>query len=456
MDKQTFMHILNRRPILLDGATGTGLQAAGLPVGACPEIWVLDHPEILGQLQKQYYDAGSDLVYAFSFGANRSKLSRHGIPDSQVEAINEALGRLSCEIRDEYRQKQPDRIFLVAGDLSPTGKFLQPAGDMPFDDLVDIYRQQVRGLLQAGVDCFVAETMLDLAQTRAAVLAVQAECALPMIASLTVESNGRTLSGNTLATCLITLQSMGVAAVGLNCSFGPDIMAGLIEQVLPFADCFLLAKPNAGLPRLVDGQTRFDMDPVLFTQAMQAVIHQGVRLIGGCCGTTPDHIRVLNGSWSRPDASIVAGLGQTESEPALAQGPLQTPEIHKPTLVDHTRLLCSGRSYVAWTTWQDAGWPVLSCPHPEDLPDKLMDCLEDEPQGVCIDLTAFESGPLADWLTTLDEVQTTCTVPLGFRSDNVLWLEQTVRRYHGRALILTGSAFSSQACLIEPDFPAGS
>ncbi len=436
MDRSDFIkHLRNQNPLLLDGATGTNLQAAGLPKGQSPERWVLDNPEILQNLQRQFYEAGSDVVYAFSFGANRIKLLRHGFAVQDTEEINEQLARISCAVRDEAILKS-NRPLWVAGDLAPTGEFLKPAGRLDLPELIDIYRQQVRGLLRAGVDLFVAETMLDLAQTRAAVLAVRAECDLPVLASLTVEQNGRTLSGNSLLECIVTLKACGADAVGLNCSFGPDGLGKIVRDVIAQSPVPLLIKPNAGLPRWVDGQTVFDMSPDVFAQAMADLVEAGVLLAGGCCGTRPDHIQALNQELAQRQ------LRQT-GQPEVGQNPREKRMAQIELANEHfEQMICSARQTVDWQNLSE--WPTLAASDPDNFQDDLLDLSEDDPPVIAVNLEAISEFDLPVWLDTLDLIQMTNPVPLVFQGSNPTVLQAFVRQYAGRAgvILKAGQTFS--------------
>lgn len=436
MDRMEWLSYLQHSsPLILDGATGTNLQAAGLPAGVCPETWVLDNPEVFQNLQRAFYAAGSDLVYVFSFGANRIKLGRHGIPAADVESVNTRLAALSCEVRDEVAALDRTRRPLVAGDLAPTGEFLKPAGNLEFDELIDIYREQVRGLLAAGVDLFVAETMLDLAQTRAAVLAVRTECDLPVMASLTVEKNGRTLSGNSIRECVIALAASGADAVGLNCSFGPEGLGQLVHDVLQISPVPLLVKPNAGIPKLVDGKTIFDMQPDSFAQAMGQLAMAGIRLIGGCCGTRPEHIAALAteirrlGLWSN---------GQSVRDQVNAQVRIAEANFA------HT--LCSARQTLDWRTVET--WPTVTVTDPDDLLDEILEAADDEPRLICVDTGSFNPDQIEDWLDALDSIQMTNPLPLVFQGEQPDVLRAIVHRYQGRTGILSDSVASIQGAIV--------
>lgn len=284
MKKAELRELIERRALILDGATGSNLQEAGMKMGVCPEQWVLENPKVLLQLQKEYVAAGTDILYASTFTANRIKLAEYGLEDKLVE-MNHKLVALSKEAAG-------DQAY-VAGDISMTGQQLYPIGDMQFEELVDIYKEQVMALEEAGVDLYVVETMMSLQECRAAVIAIKECSQRPIMVSLTYEETGRTLFGSDPATAVIVLQSLGVDVIGINCSTGPDKMTEQVKAMYEVANVPILVKPNAGLPQLVDGKTVYNMEPFQFAEAVRELALCGARVFGGCCGTTPAHIKAM-------------------------------------------------------------------------------------------------------------------------------------------------------------------
>jgi 5-methyltetrahydrofolate--homocysteine methyltransferase len=419
----TFYDLLQtKKPILLDGATGTQLHLAGLPAGLCPESWLLQNPALLQRLQRDYLAAGSTILYTFTLGANRIKLAGHHLDISATQSINRQLAAISTAVRDQWRSSPIDAPVLVAGDLAPTGQFLKPAGNLSFLDLIDLYREQVRGQLEAGVDLFVVETMVDLAQARAAVLAVQAECDLPIMVSITVEANGRTLAGNTPLACLISLASLGVAAFGLNCSFGPDQLAELILPLLAVSPIPLLVKPNAGLPSLVDGQTIFPMQPDDFAQAMLPLAEAGIQLLGGCCGTSPDHI-----------ASLAASL-KTAAKP----NPVCRP-------ADCGRWISSSRT--ACQVYDLHDLPQVPCSSPDCL-DDCLDAAERTDTALILDLVSWPITQLTDLTDYLQDLQAQMTLPLIFKCHDPITRDTALRAYHGRAGVITSDGITLPGAML--------
>lgn len=271
-----------KTPLLLDGATGTNLMLAGMPQGVCVEKWVLENPEVIKKIQRDFIDAGSDVIYAPTFAANHAKLDHYGLAD-KLEEMNIKLVALSKEAA-----KESGKDVLVAGDMSPTGLFCEPFGETEFMELINIYAQQALALKKAGADLIICETMMSLTEVRAALMGAK-QSGLPVFVTITVDEKGKTLTGADVLSCLLTLQAMGAAAFGLNCSAGPDKMLEYIEKITPYAKIPVIAKPNAGVPKA--GETaQFSMDGDTMAVHMEKLLEAGASIIGGCCGTTAGHI----------------------------------------------------------------------------------------------------------------------------------------------------------------------
>lgn len=282
MDKQTFRALIQDTPIFLDGATGSNLQKKGMPSGVCPEQWILENKEVLVTLQKDFIDAGSRIIYAPTFTANRIKLKEYRLEEN-IRQMNHDLVAISKEAAGQ-------RAY-VAGDITMTGEQLAPMGRLDFEELVAVYKEQIGCLVEAGVDLLVVETMMSLQETRAAVIAAKEVCDLAVMATLTFEADGRTLFGTDAVTAAVVLENLGVAAVGVNCSTGPDKMVSAVRSMAEVTTLPIIAKPNAGLPFLdAEGNTVYDMDAKTFGICMKDIVEAGASIIGGCCGTTPEYI----------------------------------------------------------------------------------------------------------------------------------------------------------------------
>lgn len=419
MNKQDFRKYLQKHIMILDGATGTQLQKRGMPQGVCPERWVLDHPDVIVEVQKAYVEAGANTLYTCTFGGNRIKLDEFGFGDKVVE-MNKKLAQLSREAAG------PEGF--VAGDLAPTGQFIKPLGELSFEQAVEIYKEQVQGLLEGGVDFFVIETMMDIQEARAALLAVKETCDLPVCVSMTFNEDGRTLTGTDPATAVITLQSLGADAIGCNCSTGPEKMLAFIAEMRAYAKVPLIAKPNAGLPKLVDGQTVFDMDAEAFGTYIEAFIEAGVAAIGGCCGTSPAYIEQI-----RKNAE---GL-----KPAVPQ--------NKPfsAVTSARQTLCVGRNHpvaVVGERINPTGKKAFQAELREGRTEQVLDfALDQQDQGAVI-LDVNVGMPGIDEKETMVKVVELLSgsvhMPLCLDSSSVDVLEAALRIYPGRALINSISA----------------
>ena len=285
MLRTEFEKLAAGKVLLLDGATGSELRKRGMPVGVSTELWALEHPEAVLELQRAYVDAGSDIIYAPTFSANRVSLEMHGVAD-RLKEINAGLVKLSKEAAGGRA--------LVAGDITTTGKPLEPIGTLSYQALLDVYREQIEILAEAGADLLVAETMMGLDETVCAVEAAKSVCDLPILCTLTMEADGHLLFGGTAVEAAETLQAMGASAVGLNCSVGPDQLEAVVASISAVAQVPVIAKPNAGLPVMDDkGMAHYSMPPAAFAAAMGRLIAAGAAIVGGCCGTDPEYIRAL-------------------------------------------------------------------------------------------------------------------------------------------------------------------
>ena len=415
MNKQQFREIVRNHPVFLDGATGSNLQRQGMPTGVCPEQWILENREIMIQLQRAFVDAGSNIVYAPTFTANRIKLKEYGL-EGRIRQMNLDLVALS-------REAVGGRAY-VAGDLTMTGEQLSPIGSLDFEELIDVYKEQIGYLTEAGVDLLVVETMMSLQETRAALIAAKEVCDLPVMATMTFESDGRTLYGTDAVTAAVVLESLGADALGTNCSTGPDKMVDVVRRMASVTTVPIIAKPNAGLPSLDrNGNTVYDMGAKEFGSCMKALVEAGASVIGGCCGTTPEHIR--------------AACEETKD--------LNLPLRKKP----EQRFLTSERQTIAFGL--DDNFiivgerinPTGKKKLQEQLRTGSMDMVADfaEEQEACgagiLDINMGMGGidEKSMMLKALDTVGSVTSLPLSLDSSHVDVLEAALRRYPGRALV---------------------
>lgn len=414
MTKKEFREFVNKGPIILDGATGTNLMAAGMPIGVCPEAWILEHKEVLLNLQRGYVEAGTNIVYAPTFTGNRIKLEEYGLAD-RITEINTELVRLS-------REAVGDKA-LVAGDMTMTGQQLFPLGELMFEELVEVYKEQASILDKAGADLFVVETMMSLQECRAAVLAIKEVSDKPVMVTLTYNEDGRTLYGTPPEAAVVVLQSLGVDVIGINCSTGPMEMIEPVKIMAEYATIPILAKPNAGLPELVDGETVYRMTPEEFAEAGAALVEAGAAIVGGCCGTTTEHIAALTAK--------VKGM-----------------ELITP-LKSHRRILSSerkaveidldGNFLVVGERINPTGKKKLQAELREGRLDLVRNmAMDQESNGAAIlDINMGMNGidELQMMKKVIYEVSSTVDCPLCIDSSHVDVIEEALKIYPGRALI---------------------
>ena len=287
MTKEQFRK-LTENILLLDGATGSNLMASGMPRGICTETWVIEHKEIFQELQRAYIAAGSQVIYAPTFGGNRINLAKHGLTD-RIEEINRTLVGYSRELAG-------DGVY-VAGDITTSGSFITADGDYTYDDAFKMYQEQVKILADAGIDLIAAETMINIEETLAAVDAANSVCDLPIMCTMTVEADGSIFSGGNAIEAAVSLEAAGADAVGINCSVGPDQLVSVVRSIKENVSIPVIAKPNAGMPTIDDkGNAVYSMNPKDFASYMKILIENGASVVGGCCGTTPAFIRALHDS----------------------------------------------------------------------------------------------------------------------------------------------------------------
>lgn len=282
-DKMGFLKDIKDKMLIYDGSKGFMLQLAGLPSGESPESFNASYPDIVFDLHKAYVEAGCDVIQTNTFTGNRIMLEKHGFGDSVKE-----LNKKGAEIA----KKAAENKAYVAASIGPTGILFEPYGELTFDMAYEIFKEQIEAVAEGGVDIINFETFTDISEMKVALLAAKENCSLPVICSMAFEQNRRTLMGTDPASCCRILKSAGADLVGANCSFGPSHMLNIIKAMAVTGE-YLSVKPNAGLPRVEDGKTVYDQCPVDFVNELEEYFKLNVRLIGGCCGTTPEYISEL-------------------------------------------------------------------------------------------------------------------------------------------------------------------
>lgn len=421
MTREKFIDFTKDHIIYLDGATGSNLVKAGMPSGVCPEQWILEHREVMLQLQKEYVQAGTNILYAPTFTANRVKLAEYHLEKNMSSMIHDLVA-----ISKEAAASTPGHPVYVAGDITMTGEQLRPMGKMELEDLIAIYKEQILCLVDAGADLLVVETMMSLAETRAALIAAKEVCDLPVIATLTFEADGRTLFGTDAKTAAVVLESLGASAIGANCSTGPAQMEGIISDMVSVTTIPIIAKPNAGLPFLDEnGTTCYNMEAEEFTEEMQVLVNVGATILGGCCGTTPEFIRQLHDRFGTVAQATAArrpeGIRYLTSE-----------------RITHSFGLEDG-FFVVGERINPTGKKALQAQLREGNFEKVIQFAEE--QETCgakvLDINMGMSGidEKLCMLRALEEVSGVTNLPLSLDSSYVEVLEAALRNYPGRALV---------------------
>ena len=423
MTRKEFRDFIDNKIVVLDGATGSNLQDRGMTSDICPERWMVDNARTVTKLQVEFLESGTDILFAPTFTSNRIKLREYGEEDN-IAYLNEELVDISKKAVEVYRRKTGNmRKIYIAGDITMTGEMLSPIGKLSFEDLINVYKEQMGYLIDAGVDLFVIETMMSLQECRAAVLAAHEICDLPLMVSLTYQENNRTLYGTDPLTAITVLQSMGVDVVGVNCSTGPEKMHEIIKQMREVAYVPLMAKPNAGIPKHVNGQTAFPMKAKEFAKEMVKIVSEGVGIVGGCCGTTPEHIRHLS-----------------EALRGLTPPPIQDKHFRALTTEQRTIPISLGKGFmVVGERINPTGKKALQASLIKgDYAPVVKMAVEQTQQGAdFLDINVGMGGidEQETMLEVIQEVMRVTDVPLSIDTSNPQVMEAALRVYPGRALI---------------------
>lgn len=407
-----FQKLFLDKPFFLDGASGTYLIEEGLPAGVCPEKWATEHLDVIQRMHREYIRHGAQAIYAFTFGANAVKLKEYGL-EQDMRQINMMLCEAACEAAQGKA--------LVAGDLSPTGQFCEPLGEMPFEQAVQTYYDQASVLAQAGADFLIIETMLDVQEARAALIGAKEACSLPVAVTMTFDETGRTLTGSDPALVAGILSAAGADAIGANCGMGPKAMREIIEGMRPYAKVPILAKPNAGLP----GGKNMEVEE--YAELTAELIDAGARGVGGCCGTTPQHIKALI---RHAEGKALQPYGERAGEPRL----YSTQRVV--TLGD--RFLKIGERI------NPTGKKKLQAALKDQDTEYVLELAVEQKMAGASMLDVNVGAPGVDEVEALPkyvlEVAGRVDLPLCIDSANPQALERAVRVYPGRALINSISA----------------
>ena len=279
---------LGKELLYFDGGMGTLLQSRGLKPGELPEVWNLEHTEEIIDIHRQYFEAGSDIVLSNTFGANAIKFhdSEYQLKDIVTAGIQNVKKAAKAGVHD-------GREVYTALDVGPTGKLLKPMGDLAFEDAYEAFKETMIYGEEAGADLIHIETMSDSYEVKAAVLAAKENTSLPVFVTMIFDEKGKLLTGGDVPAVVAMLEGLRVDALGINCGMGPEQMMPILEDILKYCSIPIIVKPNAGLPKQRDGEVYYDVEPEQFSGYMKKIVEMGAHVIGGCCGTTPAHIKAM-------------------------------------------------------------------------------------------------------------------------------------------------------------------
>lgn len=399
--------------VILDGATGSLMQKMGFPAGIRPETANITNPEMLVEIHKSYFDAGSNIVTTNTFGANPLNFS-----ETELENIIRAAIENVRKAASLSESKQPK---YVTYDIGPTGKLLAPYGDLPFEDAVEIFGFQAKLAEKYGADMITIETMNDSYETKAAILGVKENCSLPVFVTNAYNEDERLLTGAEPEAMVAMLEGLGADAVGLNCSFGPDKLLGVARRIVSAASIPVIFKPNAGLPKVVNGKTVYDITPEYFTECVMKAVDMGANIIGGCCGTDPSYISLL--------AKALSGKTRKPEEfknNTVVSSYSHTVEIGKRPVIIGERINPTGKKLIKKALAEN------------DIDYLLKEGIEQQKCGAHI-LDVNCGLPEIDekkaLVSVVSSLQTICNLPLQIDTSDASAMEAALRIYNGKAVI---------------------
>ncbi|MBQ6935820.1 MAG: homocysteine S-methyltransferase family protein [Clostridia bacterium] len=408
-----FSEYLKNNIVYLDGGMGTLLQAGGLKPGEHPEKWNISHPEIITDIHKSYFSSGSNVVCTNTFGANSLKFSDDELEEIIKSAINNA--KKAKELSDSTKEK------FIALDIGPTGKLLKPLGDLDFEDAVNVFSKTVKLGVKYGVDLVLIETMNDSYETKAALLAVKENCGLPVLVSNAYNEDGKLMTGASPAAMVALLEGMGATAIGANCSLGPKQLTKVAEELLENASVPVLLKPNAGLPEVNNGKTRFNVTPEEFSGEVTELIKKGLRVVGGCCGTTPEHIKALTEKSKNLKPLKITNKNLT----VVSSYTKAVKFLNSPILIGE-RINPTGKKRFKQALIEN------------DIAYILNEGVNQQEKGVHIldvNVGLPDINEIEILKKTVEELQSVIDLPLQIDTADVVAMENALRIYNGKALI---------------------
>ena len=408
-----FLDFLNNNIVYLDGGMGTLLQKNGLKPGEKPERWNITHPDVITKIHTDYFDSGSNVVCTNTFGANVLRFD-----ETELDEIIKAAIENAKAARETSRSQQEKFIAL---DIGPSGKLLKPLGDLDFEDAVGVFSKTVQLGVKYGVDLVIIETMNDCYETKAALLAVKENSDLPVIVSNAYGEDGKLMTGATPAAMVAMIEGMGADAVGANCSLGPKQLKGVALELIENASVPVVLKPNAGLPKSVDGKTVFDVTAAEFAEDVSELINKGIRVVGGCCGTTPEYIKALT-----QKTKGLAPCELTDKNKTVVSSYTHTVEFGDNPVLIGERINPTGKKRFKQALVENDIDYILS--EGVNQQDKGVHILD-----VNVGLPEIDEAQMLK--TTVCELQAIINLPLQIDTSDIDAMEVALRRYNGKAMI---------------------
>lgn len=408
------MEFIKDNILVFDGAMGTMLQQKGLKIGENPEVFGFENPDKLMEIHKAYLEAGSNVVTTNTFGANELKLDKLGFSVEQI--VDNAIS----VARDAIEKVDKSKPRYIALDLGPIGEMLEPMGTLSFDRVYDIFKRQVIQGEKSGADLIIIETMMDLYEAKAAVLAAKENSSLPVFCTMTFDENGRSFTGCMPESMVATIEGLGVDAIGVNCSLGPKQLLPIVEKIASIAKTPVIVQANAGLPNMVDGQAMYDVDAKEFFEGVKNFVKVGATIIGGCCGTDPSFIKEISENiGTLKKADIV------KKDMCVVCSPSKIVEIKAPTVIGE-RLNPTGRELLKQS---------LKSENLEYIINLALEQIDGgaEILNVNVGLPGIDEKRMMS--KVLKEIQGIIDTPLQVDSSNVEALEQGLRYYNGRTIV---------------------
>lgn len=399
--------LINKKRIYFDGGLGTMLQRRGLKAGELPESWNISHPDIIEDIHRQYLTSGANIITTNTFGVNCLKHSNY---EELIKCAVACAKKATADFGDSF----------IAFDIGPLGRFLEPIGDLPFEDAIEIFAKNIRVAKECGVDLIIIETMTDSYETKAAVIAAKENCDLPIFVTNVYDENGKLLTGASIEAMVSMLEGLGATAIGMNCSLGPDKMLPLIKR---FTDCSslpIIVNPNAGLPDIVNGKAQYSMSAEKFAEYVSLLATGGANILGGCCGTEPDYIKAL------VEKTKNIPISTLEDKKLTVVSSINAVEIGNDPILIGERINPTGKPALKQALMDNNINYVL---------EQALMQVENGAHVLDVNIGLPQIDEVSAMTRIIKEIQSVCSIPLSIDSNDPRVLERAVRIYNGKPLI---------------------